>query len=71
MGWYQVRDITTNNEWEQAYQYEIPVLAILQEDNSEVMMYCQSLVFSTIVFLVFCCYLETYYEGRILRWHRY
>jgi hypothetical protein len=31
----EVRDITTNKEWEQAYQYEIPVLAILQEDNSE------------------------------------
>ncbi|CAN1352814.1 hypothetical protein LINPERPRIM_LOCUS42941 [Linum perenne] len=32
----QVRDITTNPDWEKAYQYEIPVLAKLHSDGSEV-----------------------------------
>ncbi|XP_050943493.1 uncharacterized protein LOC103487576 isoform X1 [Cucumis melo] len=32
----QVRDITTNPEWERAYQYEIPVLAKVRSDGSEV-----------------------------------
>lgn len=31
----EVRDITTNPEWEQAYQYEIPVLARIKDDNTE------------------------------------
>ncbi|XP_008444142.1 uncharacterized protein LOC103487576 isoform X3 [Cucumis melo] len=31
----QVRDITTNPEWERAYQYEIPVLAKVRSDGSE------------------------------------
>lgn len=31
----QIRDITTNPEWERAYQYEIPVLAILLSDGTE------------------------------------
>ncbi|XP_040376821.1 uncharacterized protein LOC102700120 [Oryza brachyantha] len=31
----QERDITTNPEWEQMYQYEIPVLAKLLADGSE------------------------------------
>ncbi|XP_076915916.1 uncharacterized protein LOC143575406 [Bidens hawaiensis] len=31
----QVRDITTNPEWESAYQYEIPVLARLRTDGTE------------------------------------
>ncbi|XP_022981072.1 uncharacterized protein LOC111480330 [Cucurbita maxima] len=30
-----VRDITTNPEWERAYQYEIPVLAKVLSDGSE------------------------------------
>ncbi|XP_022939983.1 uncharacterized protein LOC111445753 [Cucurbita moschata] len=30
-----VRDITTNPEWERAYQYEIPVLAKVLPDGSE------------------------------------
>ncbi|XVE60355.1 hypothetical protein DITRI_Ditri05aG0122300 [Diplodiscus trichospermus] len=30
----QVRDITSNPEWEKAYQYEIPVLAILHSDSA-------------------------------------
>ncbi|KAH7373470.1 hypothetical protein KP509_17G058300 [Ceratopteris richardii] len=34
----EVRDITTNAAWETAYQYEIPVLARVNEDNSEVCM---------------------------------
>ncbi|XP_050225444.1 uncharacterized protein LOC126674936 [Mercurialis annua] len=31
----EVRDITSNPEWEKAYQYEIPVLAKLLADGSE------------------------------------
>ncbi|KAJ3700269.1 hypothetical protein LUZ61_003974 [Rhynchospora tenuis] len=31
----QVRDITTNPEWEQKYQYEIPVLARVLPDGTE------------------------------------
>lgn len=31
----QVRDITTNPEWEKAYQYEIPVLARVLSDGTE------------------------------------
>ncbi|GMH21836.1 hypothetical protein Nepgr_023679 [Nepenthes gracilis] len=32
----EVRDITTNPEWERAYQYEIPVLAKVGSDGAEV-----------------------------------
>ncbi|KAD4385294.1 hypothetical protein E3N88_25462 [Mikania micrantha] len=31
----QIRDITTNPQWEKAYQYEIPVLARLRSDGTE------------------------------------
>eukprot|EP01018_Ginkgo_biloba_P034971 Gb_29972 [translate_table: standard] len=31
----EVRDITTNPDWEKAYQYEIPVLARILNDGSE------------------------------------
>ncbi|KAH7861074.1 hypothetical protein Vadar_021341 [Vaccinium darrowii] len=31
----QIRDITTNPEWERAYQYEIPVLARVRLDGTE------------------------------------
>ncbi|KAL5558387.1 hypothetical protein UlMin_034598 [Ulmus minor] len=31
----EIRDITSNPEWERAYQYEIPVLAKLLSDGSE------------------------------------
>ncbi|GJZ26364.1 glutaredoxin-like fold protein [Tanacetum coccineum] len=31
----QIRDISTNPEWEKAYQYEIPVLARLRSDGTE------------------------------------
>ncbi|XP_039003355.1 uncharacterized protein LOC120130079 [Hibiscus syriacus] len=31
----QVRDITSNPEWEKAYQYEIPVLAKVLSDGTE------------------------------------
>ncbi|KNA23619.1 hypothetical protein SOVF_023350 [Spinacia oleracea] len=31
----QIRDITTNPDWERAYQYEIPVLAKLLTDGTE------------------------------------
>ncbi|KAK0577240.1 hypothetical protein LWI29_030087 [Acer saccharum] len=31
----QVRDITTNPDWQNAYQYEIPVLARLLSDGTE------------------------------------
>ncbi|XP_058219921.1 uncharacterized protein LOC131330385 isoform X1 [Rhododendron vialii] len=34
----QVRDITTNPEWERAYQYEIPVLARVRSDGTEAMI---------------------------------
>ncbi|KAA0045230.1 DUF836 domain-containing protein [Cucumis melo var. makuwa] len=33
---HDVRDITTNPEWERAYQYEIPVLAKVRSDGSEI-----------------------------------
>jgi hypothetical protein len=36
---YQIRVITTNPEWEKAYQYEIPVLAKVLSDGTEV-CYC-------------------------------
>nr|XP_024362966.1 uncharacterized protein LOC112276140 isoform X2 [Physcomitrium patens] len=42
----EVRDLTTNEEWERAYQYEIPVLARLRADNSEVKFLCRSYSFS-------------------------
>ncbi|XP_062098776.1 uncharacterized protein LOC133804650 isoform X2 [Humulus lupulus] len=32
----QIRDITSNPEWEKAYQYEIPVLAKLLSDGTEI-----------------------------------
>ncbi|XP_011074857.1 uncharacterized protein LOC105159478 [Sesamum indicum] len=31
----QIRDITSNPEWERLYQYEIPVLARVLEDGTE------------------------------------
>ncbi|XP_011027565.1 PREDICTED: uncharacterized protein LOC105127822 [Populus euphratica] len=31
----QVRDITSNPEWERAYQYEIPILAKVLSDGTE------------------------------------
>eukprot|EP00249_Psilotum_nudum_P036924 c9046_g1_i1 orf=383-880(-) len=31
----EVRDISTNSEWEEAYQYEIPVLSRLNDDGCE------------------------------------
>ncbi|XP_073032660.1 uncharacterized protein [Primulina eburnea] len=31
----QIRDITSNPEWEKLYQYEIPVLARVREDGTE------------------------------------
>ncbi|MCO5566553.1 hypothetical protein L7F22_020230 [Adiantum nelumboides] len=34
----EVRDITTNADWEGAYQYEIPVLARVNEDDSETVL---------------------------------
>ncbi|KAG5019042.1 hypothetical protein JHK87_014897 [Glycine soja] len=33
---HDIRDITTNPEWENAYQYEIPVLAKVLSDGTEV-----------------------------------
>ena len=36
IGFCQIRDITTNPEWERAYQYEIPVLAKVRSDGTEV-----------------------------------
>ncbi|KAL8467136.1 hypothetical protein ACS0TY_036014 [Phlomoides rotata] len=32
---FQIRDITSNPEWERLYQYEIPVLTRIREDGSE------------------------------------
>ncbi|KAJ7959119.1 Glutaredoxin-like protein [Quillaja saponaria] len=32
----QIRDITSNPEWERAYQYEIPVLAKVRSDGAEI-----------------------------------
>lgn len=39
-----MRDITTNPEWEKAYQYEIPVLAKVLSDGTEVSGFHFSLV---------------------------
>lgn len=36
----QIRDITSNPEWEKAYQYEIPVLAKVLSDGTEVSLCC-------------------------------
>ncbi|CAL9097927.1 unnamed protein product [Musa textilis] len=42
----QVRDITGNPEWEMLYQYEIPVLAKVLPDGTEVRIsYCFSLFY--------------------------
>ncbi|XP_052733038.1 uncharacterized protein LOC108330870 isoform X2 [Vigna angularis] len=35
----QIRDITSNPEWENAYQYEIPVLAKVLSDGTEGFMF--------------------------------
>ncbi|BFG19115.1 hypothetical protein CerSpe_053890 [Prunus speciosa] len=35
LGLIQIRDITSNPEWERAYQYEIPVLARVLSDGTE------------------------------------
>lgn len=44
--WFcQVRDITTNPEWEKSYQYEIPVLARVLSDGTEVILFYFSLIF--------------------------
>ncbi|KAL6522195.1 hypothetical protein OROMI_032072 [Orobanche minor] len=34
----EIRDITSNHEWERLYQYEIPVLARVREDGTEEML---------------------------------
>ncbi|KAK2994843.1 hypothetical protein RJ640_026040, partial [Escallonia rubra] len=34
IGFYYIRDITTNPDWERAYQYEIPVLARIRFDGT-------------------------------------
>eukprot|EP00250_Pteridium_aquilinum_P011303 c19978_g1_i1 orf=85-582(+) len=34
----EMKDITTNTKWEVAYQYEIPVLACVNEDGSETVL---------------------------------
>ena len=46
-GFCQIRDITSNPEWEKAYQYEIPVLAKLLSDGTEVSLY---VLFGTTLF---------------------
>lgn len=38
-----MRDITTNPEWERAYQYEIPVLAKENSDGKEVCIVLNSI----------------------------
>ena len=40
----QIRDITTNPEWENAYQYEIPVLAKVHDDGHVVLALMKSCV---------------------------
>lgn len=47
--YYQIRDITSNPEWEKAYQYEIPVLAKVLSDGTEV---C-SVLFQTLTLFCF------------------
>lgn len=42
---YQIRDITSNLEWEKAYQYEIPVLAKVLSDGTEVCHFTPSTSF--------------------------
>lgn len=42
-GKLQVRNILTKPEWENAYQYEIPVLAHVKDDGSEVLQLTGSL----------------------------
>lgn len=69
-GFCQIRDITSNPEWERAYQYEIPVLAKVRSDGTEVsfivnfgtmvffffsFVYASTLAFSSCVCLVFLC----------------
>ncbi|EEF48373.1 conserved hypothetical protein [Ricinus communis] len=38
----QVRDITSNPDWEKAYQYEIPVLAKVLADGTEIYVYANA-----------------------------
>ncbi|GLT47086.1 hypothetical protein SLA2020_208060 [Shorea laevis] len=47
----QLRDITTNPEWETAYQYEIPVLAKILADGTEVSVFALSF-YSGIVYRI-------------------
>lgn len=48
-GFCQIRDITSNPEWERAYQYEIPVLAKVRPDGTEVS-------FTVLVLWFFCSF---------------
>ncbi|ONI34819.1 hypothetical protein PRUPE_1G500700 [Prunus persica] len=45
----QIRDITGNPEWERAYQYEIPVLARVLSDGTEM-----QILFTYLVAQIFC-----------------
>jgi hypothetical protein len=49
----QERDITTNPEWERLYQYEIPVLAKVLPDGTEVYLSICSLLPTVNVFVCF------------------
>jgi hypothetical protein len=60
-GFDQERDITTNPEWERLYQYEIPVLAKVLPDGTEVYLSICSLlpavnvyVYILLLFLASC-----------------
>ena len=57
-GFCQIRDITSNPEWERAYQYEIPVLAKVRPDGTEVSF--TVLVLWFFLFICLCSHLSLF-----------
>lgn len=50
----EVRDITTNPQWEKAYQFEIPVLAKLLSDGSQVFFFLFNFIGRALLLILEC-----------------
>lgn len=59
----QIRDITSNPEWERAYQYEIPVLAKVLSDGSEVSIHSGFTTISSFLNILVYLIVNVDYEG--------
>lgn len=59
----QIRDITGNPEWERAYQYEIPVLAKVLSDGSEVSIHSGLTTISSSLNILVYLIVNVDYEG--------